>query len=218
MARGQGFRCRASPRKLGSCPEARCLNRIKQRPIRSIWDNNICQMNHFTGWPDSCPAFSYLEINPLVANRSGATWKGLPLAQWAAEVKLSQGMAEGKGQGRDTAWRLWKQPFSPPGSVMYFLLFSSCCKPAQQCRRLPRSDSCLPGSKKASQTGFSVFGGLLKVSDQWGRCSGNYCEPPGASLYCAAILPWLHTCMQVTGRNGLDILYMFLTFMNYWGG
>lgn len=66
-ARGQGFRKRVL------CPEARCLNRIKQQPIRSIQDNNICQMNHFTGWRDNCPASSYLKINPLVANRSGAT-------------------------------------------------------------------------------------------------------------------------------------------------
>lgn len=106
-------------------PKARCLNRIKQQPIRSIWDNNICQMKHLTGWPDKCPASSYLEISPLVANRSGATWKGLPLAQWVAEVKSSQGYAEDKGQSRDTvsSSAFWKQAFSPIGSTLDFLLF-----------------------------------------------------------------------------------------------
>jgi len=73
ITRGQGFREKASLRKLGTCPEARCLNRIKQQPIRSIWDNNVCQINHFTGCPDNYHASTYLEINPLVANRSGAT-------------------------------------------------------------------------------------------------------------------------------------------------
>lgn len=113
--KGQGFRERASLRKLGSCPEARCLNRIKQQPIRSIWDNNICQMNHFTAWPDNCPAPSYLEINPCVANSSGATWKCLPLAQSVAEMKTSEGYAKGKRHGRDTIWSAtyWKQAFSP---------------------------------------------------------------------------------------------------------
>lgn len=70
---GQGVMERASLRKPGKCPEARWLNRIKQWPIQFIWDNNICQMNHFTGWPDSSPAFTYLEISPLVANRSHTT-------------------------------------------------------------------------------------------------------------------------------------------------
>lgn len=54
-------------------PEARCPNGIKQQPIRSNGDNNICQMKHLSGWPDKCPASPYQEISPLVANRSGAT-------------------------------------------------------------------------------------------------------------------------------------------------
>lgn len=70
--------------------------------IRSIWDTNICQISRFSGWPDKYPASSYLEIRPLVANRSGATWKGLPLALLDVHEKSSQAFREDKGQGRDS--------------------------------------------------------------------------------------------------------------------
>lgn len=42
-AQGQRFKAKVSLRKLSSWPGARCCDGIKRQPIRSVWDNNICQ-------------------------------------------------------------------------------------------------------------------------------------------------------------------------------
>lgn len=60
-------------RHRGSCkprvPEAQRLNRIKQQPIRSVWDNNICQMKHFTGLAQYMPRFLLSKKSALLLQR-----------------------------------------------------------------------------------------------------------------------------------------------------
>lgn len=142
-ARGQGFRERASLRKLGSCPEARCLNRIKQQPIRSIWDNNICQMNHFTGWPDNCTASPYLEINPLVANRSGANLKGFAFGtvSWRSEVVSGPRRRQRAGQGHSLVSQILKnRHFLRSASYCLLFFFSPLAVGQQSTTQVPSAD------------------------------------------------------------------------------
>lgn len=63
-------------------------------------------MNHFTGCPDNYHASTYLEINPLAANRSEAAWKGLLFAQCVARREVYSGLCRrqraGQGQHLDS--------------------------------------------------------------------------------------------------------------------
>lgn len=66
-------------------------HRMKQQPIRSVWDNNICQMKHFTGLAQYMPRFLLSENQPSCCKEMSAFGT-------VTQVKSSQGRGEDKGQ------------------------------------------------------------------------------------------------------------------------
>lgn len=81
-----------------------------------FWITTSVQWSTSLGWPNTCPAPSYLKISPLVAKRSGPTWKDLPLALLHMWSHL-RAAGEDKGQGYSLLGNVEKQQSLDQGMV-----------------------------------------------------------------------------------------------------
>lgn len=174
-------------------------------------------MNHFTGWSDNCPASTYLEISPLVANRSGATWKSLPLA-----LKWSHLRATQKEKGRDRVWSASFRIGLFLHSVEYSMLFFPPVVGTAQHRCPQQNKSRLAGSKKPVKQDLVI---RWPVKGQWlvGEIfrqllpapRDNACSSFSGSLRrnCSSQRPLNHKRHFGQAKNGNLILWQFDLFL-----